>query len=111
MCYNLGKVTENVAKRIAIELNETKFPNDLIKLAEIIKDINTDFDIDDMVKSIPFTKEEIEYFISSLDIDFTPDVNNKDKTKEKVKEANNSMEDLKCPKCGFKWKMDAKSLR
>lgn len=67
VCYNLGKVSDAKAKRIAVETNETKFPADNIKLAETIKEILLDFTIDDIAFTMPYTKDDIENFNKMLE--------------------------------------------
>lgn len=62
-CYNLGFITENQAKRIAIETNETKFSTDKGLLDDILKELQTDFDIDDLISTMP---DEI---MADIDID------------------------------------------
>ena len=56
--FNLGKISLSAAKRVAIELNETRFPTDQISLAETIGEIVKEFGIADL-GSLPFTNEEI----------------------------------------------------
>ena len=56
--FNLGKISLAAAKRVAIELNETRFPTDQISLAETIGEIVKEFGIADL-GSLPFTNEEI----------------------------------------------------
>jgi hypothetical protein len=57
-CFNLGKITLNQAKRIAIETNESKFNADLSLLGANIKDILQDFPVEDL--SSTFFMEESE---------------------------------------------------
>lgn len=59
-CYNLGKVSLNEAKRIAIETNETKFEANPIRLAEIFDDILGEFD--DLTETTFFDESDIERF-------------------------------------------------
>ncbi|QDP63660.1 MAG: hypothetical protein Unbinned3987contig1001_36 [Prokaryotic dsDNA virus sp.] len=59
-CYNFGKITQTQASRIAIETNETKFKSDPIKLSEIITELNNEFDIEELQKTLPYTEDEIK---------------------------------------------------
>lgn len=68
-CYNLGEVSDNLAKRIAIELNETRFASDTIKLSELLQDISAEFGREDMLSTMPYDEHELEAFISYLDYD------------------------------------------
>lgn len=70
VCYNLGKVNELVAKRIAIETNETKFQADNIRLAELIKEQTEAYDINDLESTLPYSLKELEDFANSVDMDW-----------------------------------------
>ena len=103
MTYNFGKITQQQAMRIAIETNETKFPADTVKLSEIIREISTEFNIEDLVETLPFTEQQIEAYDKLIDFDWSQfekvDVN-KDgtysvtisaKTKEKLDNAKRNL--------------------
>lgn len=73
-CYNLGKISETQAKRIAIETNETRFMSNDIFLENIIKELLNDIDMEDLKLTIPidiekmiFSEEEKEEFFSEND--------------------------------------------
>ena len=68
MCCNLGNIKLRVAKRIAIETNETKFPNDKSKLGDILSDLLDGFGLDDIVATTPWSRDEIEK-LAKVDID------------------------------------------
>ena len=70
MTFNLGKITESKAKRIAVETNETRFDTDNIKLAELIKEIGVDFSIEDLAETMPYDINELENFSKMLDFDW-----------------------------------------
>lgn len=70
VCYNLGKVNDLIAKRVAIETNETKFQADNIKLAELIKEQTESFDINDLESTLPYSLQELEDFANSVDMDW-----------------------------------------
>lgn len=80
MCFNLGKISEIQAKRIAVETNETKFANDTIKLSNIINEILQSFD-NIIPDSLPFTEKELEYF-KNLDNDIINIVSKGDENSE-----------------------------
>lgn len=71
MCFNFGKITEAQAKRIAIETNETKFKADTVKLAELVVELKSEFEIGELSSTLPFTSAEIENFTNLLDFDWT----------------------------------------
>ena len=70
MCYNLGSISEQQAMRIAIETNETKFDSDSIILGERIKELTKEFELEDLVSTLPYTEKEIENFKTLTDFDW-----------------------------------------
>jgi hypothetical protein len=70
MTFNLGSITESKAKRIAVETNETRFSSDNIKLAELIKEISSDFSLEELAVTMPFDVNELENFQKMLDFDW-----------------------------------------
>ena len=69
-CFNLGGISLSQAKRIAIETNETRFQNDRVQLAKILGDLVIDFEMDELVGTLPFTEGEINNLmdLSNLDL-------------------------------------------
>lgn len=70
MCFNLGKISFAQAKRIAVETNETKFENDQLKLAELLRELDMEFGTEDLVSSLPFSEQELDNFKKLLEFDF-----------------------------------------
>lgn len=68
--YNFGKISDNAAKRIAIETNETRFETDNLKLAGLIKELATDFTVEELETTMPFNAEEIDNFAKLTDFDW-----------------------------------------
>lgn len=64
IAYNLGKISGEEARRIAIETNETKYQTDPIKLAQLIDELSKTYNLDDLVQSLPYSQQEIENFIN-----------------------------------------------
>ena len=64
ICYDLGEISERQAKRIAIEINETRFPSNISRLAPIITELNAEFGKDDLLKTFPYPASEIDSFLS-----------------------------------------------
>lgn len=60
LVYNLGSISLQTAKRIAIETNETRFNTDQIKLSEIIKNLTEDYDFPDLVDTLPYSETELK---------------------------------------------------
>ena len=105
-CYNLGKMPDNRAKRIAIETNETKFPVDSLKLSDILKQLMSDFTLEDLVITMPYSMTELESLMR-VDLDLTAtsvsgDPSN-DLVEAKAKEKTPLVNSFYCPKCGFKY--------
>jgi len=70
ICYDLGKVSTQEAKRLAIETNETKFEVDSIKLAENIKDIMEQFKLEDLELTMPYSAEDLVNYNQLLEFDW-----------------------------------------
>ena len=68
MCCNLGGIKLRVAKRIAVETNETKFPNDKSKLSDIVSELLDSFGLDDMISTTPWNTDEIGK-LAKIDVD------------------------------------------
>jgi len=70
MCYNLGRVSEAEAKRIALEVNETQWDADPIALAETMSDVEAEFGRGDILDTMPFTDDEMDHFEDMLEWDW-----------------------------------------
>jgi hypothetical protein len=92
VCYDLGKISSQDAKRLAIETNETKFQVDAIKLAENIKDILADFKLEDLELTMPYSGEELLNYQSLLEFDFDKEPETKDQEEPTAKT-------IICPHC------------
>ena len=68
--YNLGKISQAQAIRIAIETNETKFDTDSIALAERVKELTEEFDLKDLINTLPYSETEIDNFSKLTDFDW-----------------------------------------
>ena len=68
--YNLGKISQAQANRIAIETNETKFDTDSIALAERVKELTEEFDLKDLINTLPYSETEIDNFSKLTDFDW-----------------------------------------
>ena len=68
--YNFGEITLQQAQRIAIETNETKFGVDTIKLSGLIKELRAEFSLEDLVKTLPYTEQEIGNMEKLTDFDW-----------------------------------------
>lgn len=88
--YNLGKIDLATAKRIAIATNETKFENDPLRLASILKELTTDIspiELETELSDLPYSSEEMLNQVQVLDFDWNKTaqkdaLNNNDKDNE-----------------------------
>jgi ParB family chromosome partitioning protein len=70
MVFDLGPISDSKARRIAVETNETKFKNDPFKLAEVIKEMTEEFNLEDLQVTMPFSASELESFTKLQNFDF-----------------------------------------
>lgn len=65
-CYDHGDVSFEEGVRRAIETNETKFQADSQKLSGLVKGLTEEFDLDELLTSLPYSSSEIDVMINSL---------------------------------------------
>lgn len=70
VCFNLGKITQPQAERLAIETNETKFERDPFKFAEMITRLAKEFDVDEFISTMPLSSDELENYTKLLKFDW-----------------------------------------
>ena len=56
---------------IYYETNETKFGTDSIKLAEVMRDIREEYEVEDVMETMPFTRGEMDNFQGMLEFDWS----------------------------------------
>jgi hypothetical protein len=76
--YDFGGISQHEAERIAVETNETNFPTDQLRLAEIVRDLRQEFPLEDLQMTLPYSEDELDGMQKLLDFDFgdfqqTPD--------------------------------------
>lgn len=72
VAYNLGaNISDAVAARIAVETNETRFATNDIQLAHVINRILGEYDISEVVETLPYSADEIQAFQELLDFKFS----------------------------------------
>lgn len=69
-CYNFGVISDALAKRLAVELNETRFIANLTKLADVMDEVMAGFAREDLLATLPFTEPELETFAQMKDFDW-----------------------------------------
>lgn len=82
LCYDMGEITLEHAKRIAIETNETRFESDRMKLAKTIAELSAKFGTKELSVTLPYSEQEIDNTRQILNFDWT------DKSKR-----------VRCPNC------------
>lgn len=69
--FNLGKVTQEEAARVAIETNDTRFQNDPVKLAGLLDQLGKAYDHADLHATLPFTTSELDNYAAILTFDWS----------------------------------------
>lgn len=69
MCYNLGDIPLELAKKIAVATNELRYETNQMKLSELMHSINQMYSVDDLLKTMPFDREHIEAMIQMPSFD------------------------------------------
>jgi len=69
--YNLGVISDNQAKKVSIETNETRFATDNVKLAEIIDQLLGEYSAEELAVTMPFSEEELDHMQKSLTFDWS----------------------------------------
>lgn len=106
-CLNLGELSDAEAKRIAIELNETKFDNDPVQMSELIMELSAEFGVDDLTMTLPYSDEDIEELQSWRDTDWNElerELQDEDMEEEETVYVEEEVE-IHCPHCGAVNKM------
>lgn len=70
IAYNLGKISESEAQRIAVVTNETKFQTDQVKLAGLMKQLQEEYSASELAKDMPWTEEQISNFAKLTDFNW-----------------------------------------
>jgi ParB-like chromosome segregation protein Spo0J len=70
LVYNLGAIGTAAAQRIAIELNETRFESDSLKLAARLKEISEEFSVAELALTMPYSEAELERAKLLTEFDF-----------------------------------------
>lgn len=101
MCCNLGVISDARAKKLAIITNETKFPVDATKLAMLIKEISDEVLLEDLVSTMPFSLDELEYFIDADISDLLDDGIEAPEITDNLAENHiKNTKHITCPSCG-----------
>lgn len=75
ICFNFGKISLAHAQRLAIELNETRFPSNNLRLGQLIKEMGVgagaEFSLEEMAETMPFTGDELRSLVDLVDFDWS----------------------------------------
>ncbi len=71
VAYNLGKISEIKAQRIAVATNETKFKSDQSKFIGIINALTNEYSIEDLEKDMPYSREEFDNYKNLVNFDWS----------------------------------------
>jgi hypothetical protein len=71
--YDLGKISNAAARRIAVEINETRFNSNLVKLSQAIAEIRKEFTLEELQETMPFRPEEFAAFSEMGAFDWSDD--------------------------------------
>jgi hypothetical protein len=67
LCYDMGDISDAMAKRVAVELNETKFPNDSKKLAAMLNELKEEYGFDELKMTSPLDEEALANTLTSFE--------------------------------------------
>jgi len=62
--YNMGRLSLAQRQRLAVELNEWTFEIDHLALSGVLNNIITEFELDDVVLTMPYDKDVLESMVS-----------------------------------------------
>ena len=113
VCFNLGKISDAQARRIAVETNETKFRRDDVKLASLIREIAADyggeFSFAEMLTTMPFDEDQLRGLATMADFDWqgfqaTNEAELQEIEKKRLEKVKVKMRfEVTCPSCGHKF--------
>jgi len=64
-CVNLGPISDAQAKKLTIIANELRGAPEPVRLAALIKDLNTDISLEDLALELPMTRVELDSLVRS----------------------------------------------
>jgi len=77
IAYNLGKVSQAQARRIAISTNETKFKANQEKFIDLMNELIDEFSVEDLVQDMPYSEEQLVNFKNLKEFDWKDPTNSK----------------------------------
>lgn len=84
LVLDLGTISDSEAKRLAIELNETRFPSDMTRLSQILVELKKDFSDSDLLRTLPYGQREWDRISAYVDWDWRAPVPDLEKKHTKI---------------------------
>ncbi len=69
--FNMGEISDAQAMRLAIELNETRFPSDPVQLSARVNEILEIFGLEDISSTLPYNEEELKNLLELAKTDWS----------------------------------------
>lgn len=67
---NLRNISLAAAKRLSIEVNETRFATDEYRIANVLAELEAEFGKDDLLETLPYTEGQLDDLLSVAAFDF-----------------------------------------
>lgn len=103
-CYDLGKISEARAKRIAVETNETRFKTNEVKLGGLLEEATKEWGFDDVLETTPYDEAHLEKMMSLSPAHITDDpALDPSKMEDAPAPSDSGGRFRECPKCGHEF--------
>jgi len=66
LAYNLGAVSVEDAQRLALELNETRFRSDHLRIAGIVAALSERYSMEDLESTLPYSRADLDSYLEAL---------------------------------------------
>ena len=100
--FNCGEQSREDAIRLAIETNETRYATNEVALAGLIRKIKQENPVEELLKTMPYSEDEIYDFDRLLDFQWGEIERKKPEKKEKGQEEQKQTF-LNCPHCSHRF--------
>jgi len=68
--YNMGKITDSKAQRLALEINENTFEHDPLKMGRLMAGLKDSETFEDLSETLPWKREELDNFANMTEFDW-----------------------------------------
>lgn len=69
-CNNLGPIEDEIAQQLTVIMNETRGRADELKLGKLIADLQKKIPLEEILKNLPYQKDELDHFVALSAIDW-----------------------------------------